>query len=369
MLKINLVVTCLKVGGQEKIVAWLSRLLESKKYDVTIILLGFKEETILEVSPGVKLVYLDIDNKFGTIRWYQIQKQIKKFRYFKKSLIKNEPNLIISFGDKTNIEVLLACFFKNKIKFIVSEQSDLRMHKINFRLNLLRKFLYTKAHYVVVISEGLYKFCSSKYKYWNVKKISNPIDIIYPVKNLFEKPKFFNQKNIISLSRLIESKRVDLIIKVFSELSDDYPTWNLIIIGDGPCFFELKKLSQELRIDSRVHFVGQIFPPYDLLSLGDLFVTASAYESFGISIGEALALGLPAISFDVLSGPRDIITDNFNGFLIPDNNLVEFKKKIELLMNDNELREKFSRNAPLIQKKFSQQNIFSEWEKLIISSD
>ncbi len=365
MLKVNLVVTCLKVGGQEKVVAWLAGILASKKYDVTIILLGFKEETVLKVSSGVKLLYLNIDNKFGIIRWYQISKQIKKFKYFKTSLIHNTPDVIISFGDKTNIEVLIACLFINKIKLIVSEQSDLRMHKINCRLNFLRYYMYIKAHYVVVISEGLFEFCSSRYWLWNLKKISNPVEIPISSLETSSKPLFFNKKNIICLCRLIDSKRVDLIIKVFSELCEDNPDWDLIVIGDGPCMSNLKKLTVDLGLEKRVHFTGQVFPPYELLSFGDLFVSASEYESFGLSIAEALVLGLPAISFDILSGPRDIITNNFNGFLIPDNDIVEFKKKIELLMNNDNLREEFSKNAPKILDKFSQDKIFSRWEKLI----
>jgi GalNAc-alpha-(1->4)-GalNAc-alpha-(1->3)-diNAcBac-PP-undecaprenol alpha-1,4-N-acetyl-D-galactosaminyltransferase len=367
MLKINLVVTCLKVGGQEKIVAWLAGMLASKKYDITIILLGFEEETVLKVSSDVKLLYLNIDNKFGTIRWYQISKQIKKFKFFKSSLLHNNPDVIISFGDKTNIEVLIACFFNNEIKLIVSEQSDLRMHYINFRLDILRRFLYIKAHFVVVISEDLFNFCTLRYRSWNVRKISNPIEI---EKSFFlpaPMPRFYNKKNIISLSRLIESKRVDLIIKVFSEIYKDNPEWNLIIIGDGPCLSKLEKLTQDLNLSERVHFTGQIFPPYKLLSLGDLFVTTSAYESFGLSIAEALALGLPSVAFDVLSGPREIITNDFNGFLIPDNDLDEFKKKLELLIIDNDLRGKFRNNSSKIVDKFSEDTIFAKWESLITS--
>ena len=115
------------------------------------------------------------------------------------------------------------------------------------------------------------------------------------------------------------------------------------------------------------HFLGQVFPPYELLSSVDLFVSTSEYESFGLSIGEALVLGLPAISFDVLSGPRDIIINNFNGFLIPNNDILEYKKKIELLIKDNNLREQFSKNAPKILDKFSPTKIFSNWENLINS--
>ncbi|MCK4359888.1 MAG: glycosyltransferase family 4 protein [Candidatus Cloacimonetes bacterium] len=164
-------------------------------------------------------------------------------------------------------------------------------------------------------------------------------------------------------SQLTNIKCIDQLIKAFANISKKNPEWKLVITGEGPERKNLEKLTSEINLNNTI-FAGFTAKPILTASIYDIAVLTSEIEGFPNSIVEYFAAGKPVIATDV-GGVNEIITDNFNGFLIPSGEIDLLSKKLEILMNDEKLRKKFSANALItLNKKFTEDIMIEKLEKL-----
>jgi glycosyltransferase involved in cell wall biosynthesis len=148
---------------------------------------------------------------------------------------------------------------------------------------------------------------------------------------------------ILFAGRLVSHKKVEDLIKVYSEISADCRE-ELVIIGSGPCRNELEHYAESLGLQGRVHFVS--FLPRSqyrrYLSRCSVFAFPSEAEAFGVVIIEAMASGKPVIARNII-GPKDIISHGKDGFLF--NNTGELSEYLKLLLSDEKLRKNLGKNA------------------------
>ena len=174
-----------------------------------------------------------------------------------------------------------------------------------------------------------------------------------------------NNRTIINIGRLTSDKRQDLLLKIWREVSEKHPDWKLKIVGTG----ELKnELIQTIKNFNLVNSVKVIEPIKDVESLflnSSIFTFTSRYEGFGMVLAEAMACGVPCISFDIPSGPRDIIENNIDGFLIEDNNIRQYINKLDLLMSDTNKRLYMGKMAREDVKIFLDYKIEKKWNSLL----
>ncbi|HHE37702.1 MAG TPA: glycosyltransferase family 1 protein, partial [Candidatus Cloacimonetes bacterium] len=164
-------------------------------------------------------------------------------------------------------------------------------------------------------------------------------------------------------AHLSKIKCINLLIKAFANISIKNPDWKLVITGEGPKQKNLEKLASELNLKNII-FTGFTADPILTASIYDIAVLTSEIEGFPNSIVEYFAAGKPVIATDV-GGINEIISDNFNGFLIPFGDIDLLSKKLEILMNNEKLRRKFSANALLtLNKKFTEDIMIKKLEKL-----
>ena len=161
-------------------------------------------------------------------------------------------------------------------------------------------------------------------------------------------------KKIVYIGRLAKSKNIELLIKAFSKLK----TTNVNLIIAGPDFGmlkELNKITKEHGLVDRVHFTGWISEEekIKLLSETTIFVHPSLEDVFLLSLLEAAAIGIPCVAFDVESNST-ILEDNKTGIIVKDISSEGLSQKLDLLLNDNNLYDKISKNSKLIlPKKFN----------------
>lgn len=146
---------------------------------------------------------------------------------------------------------------------------------------------------------------------------------------------------LVTVGRLVSRKAVDQLIHVLGAIRDS--SVHLIIIGSGPQEDSLVKISQELGMSERVHFVGQVEEKtkFELLRMADVYVSTSQHEGFGIVYLEAMASGLPVVCYDY-GGQTDFLASDVNGYVIKLNDTAAFQQACEHLIENPELRKTFA---------------------------
>jgi glycosyltransferase involved in cell wall biosynthesis len=147
-------------------------------------------------------------------------------------------------------------------------------------------------------------------------------------------------------------------------VEDKYLDWELVVFGSGDRE-PYECLKKELNIDdNRCHLNGPSSNIQQEYINSSIFAFTSRFEGFGMVLVEAMACGLPVISFDCPCGPRDIIADNEDGFLVHNGNFNEYVRELTLLMDDASLRLKMSVAGRKNVERFKMENIGEIWKKL-----
>jgi len=184
-----------------------------------------------------------------------------------------------------------------------------------------------------------------------------------------DKKSTLQNKNIITMSRLNYGKKNDDIIKAFSKIKDK--SWKLYILGDGDEYTNLSNLIKELKLEDNVFLEGYVkkenIEKYLLNS--SIFLMASLTEGLPMVLLEAMSYGIPCIAYETASGVKDIIENNYNGFIIKSRNEKEYINCIDKLTKNQSLREKFGKNAIKTANKFKEEEIIKKWNKVLRSEE
>ena len=166
----------------------------------------------------------------------------------------------------------------------------------------------------------------------------------------------------IFVGRLIELKRIDLILKAFSQVLNHHPDKRLCIAGDGPLMETLKSLANQLGIADRVDFVGHVENVPDYLAQARIVVIASEAEGFPSALVEGMCSGLVPVCTPV-GAISDIIKDGQNGLLFPKCDPNALAKCIIKLLDQPQLYDELRRNVLELRPRFSHENVTRVWDK------
>ena len=180
------------------------------------------------------------------------------------------------------------------------------------------------------------------------------------------------QKVVLSVGRMDrgEQKGFSRLLDIWQILSRDedfeseFKQWHLIIVGDGVLKPELERKVREFALTNvRLKpFTKDIESEYLSASI---YAMSSHWEGFGMVLAEASACALPCVSFDIKTGPSDIIESEKSGFLVADGDLAGFAKVLKILMKDENLRAEFGCNAKkIVGEKFSKKAVLKLWQGL-----
>lgn len=198
---------------------------------------------------------------------------------------------------------------------------------------------------------------------------SHNIDFIYNWINPIEikKESDFDSKKLITVGRFDSQKGYDYLSKVAINVLSRYPDWQWDIYGSGN-----DQIKQDLITEldkggvlSRVHFKGNVKGTDNIYPYHAIYVMTSRYEGLPLVLLEAKQYGLPIVSFNCPTGPAEIVLDGENGYLIENFDINQMSQKIIELIENNELRLGFSKNAMLDTDKFNKKKITKQWIDLI----
>jgi glycosyltransferase involved in cell wall biosynthesis len=158
------------------------------------------------------------------------------------------------------------------------------------------------------------------------------------------------------MGRMDNSKGFDLLLHAFAECARKHPDWTLRIIGEGPDRAQLRMLVHRLDLESLVRLDTIVADPASAFMSADLFVLSSRFEGFPNVLLEAMACGLPVISFDCPSGPGEIIRDGVDGILVPPN---------DRLMGAENERKRLAACAIQVTERFSLSKVVGMWREVL----
>ncbi|MEY2452986.1 MAG: hypothetical protein QOD92_2560 [Acidimicrobiaceae bacterium] len=171
-----------------------------------------------------------------------------------------------------------------------------------------------------------------------------------------------DQPTIVTASRLVPYKRVDLVIRALAKLAPDHPGIRLHIIGQGPESERLEQLARELGVSANIDFVGYV-PIHDdvlkIIAKASVFVSASEIEGFGISVVEAAAVGVPFVITDIPVF-REVTNDGDGGLLFRQGDADDLADKINQMLSDSELRQRCRAQADSLVESYSWDTLADE---------
>jgi glycosyltransferase involved in cell wall biosynthesis len=198
-------------------------------------------------------------------------------------------------------------------------------------------------------------------KEWNVNN-----GVVIPNSLWFKASRFsdLKSKKVIAVGRHSYEKGLDRMLEIWQKVIEKYPDWSLEIYGKANENKDLQKLANSLKIGNNVAFLEPVKNINDKYLEASILLMTSRTEGFGMVLIEAMSVGLPSIAYDCPCGPRSIITNNKNGFLIKDGSIGTFVEKIELLIEDEKFRVQMGNEAQNSVKEYQIDNIMQMWKSL-----
>ena len=163
------------------------------------------------------------------------------------------------------------------------------------------------------------------------------------------------------------TKQPHLLVEAFCQLANEYPNWELVLWGSpqNKVFFkQLQSMVKKADLEERITFAGTTNDAESALSTCDIFAFPSAHEGFGLSLGEAMSKGLPVVGFASCSAVNELIVDGYNGFLC-DDGAKGLEVGLRKLMDSQDLRVEYGRNARESMKQYEPTAIWKTWERLM----
>lgn len=359
--RICLIAPSLQMGGLERAMSTLANYFVSRGHDVFFVtIFALPPFFILDERIKLSIPPYPFNRQRGKYEF--VSYYIKIFSpfggYLRRTIRQIQPDVIMSFGDVIP-QISLISLLGLKIPFYLSNRSSPNIiysrHFIWFRR--LGYFLHRPSGVIAQTSSAAERKRNILGKNVNIQIIPNPVHQI----TMYDTEK---QNWIVSVGRLHHEKGFCRLIEAFSMVNA--PDWKLVLAGTGKHEKDIKAKALELRIVDRVIFPGNVENVDKLLCESKIFVLPSFGEGFPNALCEGMAAGLPCISFNIVAGPRDIIKDGINGFLIPDGDLKAMAQKIQYLVDNEAERNRIGSNAKNIVDQFSIEKIGKQYLDFIL---
>ncbi|MBC7557514.1 MAG: glycosyltransferase [Chryseobacterium sp.] len=310
-----------------------------------------------------KIIFFDLDINYDISKSYFRRRNLlkipKHWAALQTIFREIKPDFVISSSFGPDFYFLpYVCKNIPKIKEFHSSRYFYFQNNITFKSKVFRKinkFIEEKYHQIVVLNLSEKPFYNNR----NIAVIPNPA----------EKSTVFaqiNSKKILAAGRISPIKNFGDLIEIFSHLAADFPDWELHFFGENyqDTQEKLEVIIGQLHLESQIKFKGISDDLKKEMQNYSIYAMTSESECFPMVLLEALSVGLPVISYDAPTGPKYILKNSEDSFLIAYKNLDIFTEKLKLLIKSGNLRKKMGLSGIENVKQFDIEIVMKKWQNL-----
>ena len=356
MSKIVLYIGSMQRGGAQRVMSIIASALHEAGHDVTLItdIASCNNDLEYDLKPFIHRIPLEV-----TAHSYLANNLIRIIR-IRRIIKKIEPNCVLSFLAQPNIRMLIASYGLQCRKIVSVRNDPYHEYGYGVRKRFIN-ILFRLADALVLQTDTAGEYFSSA-----IRKKS--IVIPNPIEDYFFKGKWNpNSTSIIAIGRLEAQKNYEMLLKAFSNISREYPSNRLTILGNGKRMLRLQELSKKLDIQDRVVFKGVVRDVRKELEGSLFYVLTSDYEGLPNAMMEAMAVGLPIVATDCPSGgPRFLADDGKYCKLIPCGNEEMLILAMKELLSSEEVRERYHMFSKERSQRFRTEKVERKWLELIL---
>lgn len=359
-MRVTFIIDSLRMGGAERLMSIMTSYWATHGHTITLITMEGHQNDFFTVDEKVNRLTVDDLVAPSPSVWIALKHNWQRIWRLRQLIRDSKPDVVITFMERMNVLGLLASIGLN-IPIIISEHTDPRQSITGRSWAFARRLLYRRGSALMVMTESVRQWALDYISPRRIAVISHPVTI-QPIISPTSKDKLL----IMALGRMIPLKGFDLLLRAFAQCVEDFPAWSLQIIGDGPERANLVQLATDLDIIERIEMPGSVQNPAPFFNQASLFVMPSLYEGFGLVLIEAMACGLPVISFDCPSGPSEIIRHEIDGLLVPPEDVDALATAMRRLMADEQERKRLAIRAIEVNERFNVDTIMNTWEQLCL---
>lgn len=334
-------------GGGEKVQNWLAHQLINAGVEIVYL------TPVFDDNYAEKLKKIELEGKVEVVGYpFEIKKRhpLKYLRLMKEIYRTHSIDAILIFGGSLIEEIAAR---QVGVKVILSERSNPGWR--SFSSQLLKKIQYSIANgyvFQTIEQANCYRFCLHN----NYEIILNPV-----IDNL-PNPIVSRRKEIVTVGRLSEEKNIFGVLNAYKKFYKTHQDYKLIIYGSGPLENAIYEFVSENHLSQAVSIIKGKSNIVELINGASLFVFNSTNEGMPNALIEAMCMGIPCISSDCpIYGPRALIKNGENGFLVPVKDDDALFEKMCLVVDYPSLAAKIGKEAIKTRERLNQNIIAKKW--------
>lgn len=363
-------------AGMERVVSNKAQFLSARGHEITIITANQNGRPYFyDVPACVKKIdfalnSFEYDDKPIIVKIFSFLKKEKDFKHKLSCFLnQNHQDVVIALEDRfvpmlvqvsPKGTVLVGENHFNKFAYVELGKSVNRNFIQTIIYNLRNWYIKKRYHnlldaYVLLTRED--------FDYRNGRK-DNFVVIPNSVNYSESKRAALDKKVVIAVGRLSYQKGFERLLESWAIVSEQCPEWKLQIYGDGEDKQKLIDICNKKKLKDSV----TIYPPTPTIEQrlldSSIYVMSSRFEGLPMVLIEAMSVGLPVVSFDCKTGPKDLIKDGYSGYLVSEGDTETLADRIIKLIQNAELRKEIGRNSKCESRKYSHECIALRWEEL-----
>lgn len=341
-------------GGSERVTVNLANHLHERNWEVTL-LPFIPDVDEYSVATGV-----DVDRGMPQ-SGSGISRKLRTQRYLMARIRRTSPDVVVSLGIGNDLLAVSRLF--QRYPLVTSLRNDPTfLDQVPLVRRSLNRLSYGLSTYVVFQSEGARSYFGRRVRARG-RIIDNPL-----VDGLAHNGSPFEQREheVVTFSRLLPQKRLDLLIRAFAMFREHFPSYRLSIFGRGPERETLLRLIAELGLTDAITIEDFRVDIHDRIRNAALYVSSSDYEGVSNSMLEAMAIGLPAVCTDAApGGTREIIERFGTGVLTPAGDAEQLSRAMIEVVGDSQRADMLIERGASLREALANDVVCNTWEQLL----